>query len=143
MFWGLAKPMYFASLNRLFEEQLPEKHLHNLVPQAERIFKHDNEQETHRRVSAEIAQFQNTSVQHQTTHSSQATPQVFGKHVHQHVHKTVQPIVHETVQPAIHDETVQPANHDETVQPVIHKETVQGATLPQYRTDTSYAQSPT
>ena len=80
-------------------EQLPEKHVHNLVPQVEREFKHDNEQETHRRISAEMAQFQNTTVKQQTTPSTQAAPQVVGEHVHHHVHETVQPVIHkETVQ---------------------------------------------
>lgn len=72
------------------KEQLPEKHVHNIIPQVEREFKHDNEAETKQRIARELGQFQNTSTTHQTTHSAQAAPTVTGEHVHHHVHETVQ-----------------------------------------------------
>lgn len=88
-------------------ERVPEKHTHNLIPQVEREFKHDNEAETHRRVSAELGQFQDKSVTHETTHSTQAAPQAVGEHVHHHVHETVQPVIHkETIQPEVVHTTV-------------------------------------
>lgn len=66
------------------EETLPEKHTHNLVPQVEREFKHDNEAETHRRVSAELGQFQNTSTTQQTTQSKATAPEAAGEHGRYH-----------------------------------------------------------
>lgn len=88
-------------------EVIPEKHTHNLAPQVNREFKHDNEQETQRRVASELGQFQNTQQIHQTTHSAQAAPAVTGEHVHHHVHETVQPVIHkETVQPEVVHTTV-------------------------------------
>ena len=81
------------------QEVIPEKHTHNIIPQVEREFKHDNEAETSRRVNAELGQFQNTSTTHQTRHTTAAAPQVVGEHVHHHVHETVQPVIHkETIQ---------------------------------------------
>jgi len=84
------------------KEVLPEKHVHNMLPKVEREFRHDNEEETHRRVSTELGQFKNTSTTTHTTHSTAAAPTVAGEHVHHHVHETVQPIIHkETVQPEV------------------------------------------
>lgn len=83
-------------------EVLPEKHTHNLVPQIEKEFRHDNEDETRRTVSAELARFQNTSTTARTTTSHQQAAAVTGEHVHHHVHETVQPIIHkETIQPEV------------------------------------------
>lgn len=88
-------------------EVIPEKHTHNLAPQIEKEFRHDNEDETRRTVSAELGRFQNTSVTHNTTHSQQAAPAVTGEHVHHHVHETVQPIIHkETIQPEVVHTTI-------------------------------------
>lgn len=65
-------------------ETLPEKHTHNALPQVSREFRHDNEQETKSRVSAELGQFANTSRTHETRHTASAAPQVVGEHVHHH-----------------------------------------------------------
>eukprot|EP00262_Sarcandra_glabra_P013348 TRINITY_DN3678_c0_g1_i1.p1 TRINITY_DN3678_c0_g1~~TRINITY_DN3678_c0_g1_i1.p1 ORF type:complete len:306 (+),score=26.89 TRINITY_DN3678_c0_g1_i1:88-918(+) len=89
------------------KERLPEKHTHNVAPQVEREYKHDNEADTHKRVSAELGRFQNTSTTRETTHSTEAAPMVAGEHVHHHVHETVQPVVHkETIQPEVVHTTV-------------------------------------
>ncbi|KAK5955250.1 hypothetical protein OHC33_003932 [Knufia fluminis] len=89
------------------KERLPEQHRHNIVPQVEREFRHDNEAETKQRVSAELGQFQNTSTTHQTSYSTSAAPTVAGEHVHHHVHETVQPVIHkETLQPEVVHTTV-------------------------------------
>lgn len=88
-------------------EVIPEKHTHNLAPQIQKEFRHDNEDETRRTVSAELGRFQNTSTTHNTTHSQQAAPTVTGEHVHHHVHETVQPVIHkETIQPEVVHTTV-------------------------------------
>lgn len=88
-------------------EVLPEKHTHNLIPQVQKEFRHDNEEETRRTVSTELARFQNTSVTAPTTTSHQHAPAVAGEHVHHHVHETVQPIIHkETIQPEVIHTTI-------------------------------------
>lgn len=89
------------------QEVLPEKHTHNLLPQVHKEIHHDNESETHRRVSAELAQFRDSTTTAKTTHSVAAAPTVTGEHVHHHVHETVQPVIHkETVQPEVVHTTV-------------------------------------
>lgn len=88
-------------------ERLPEKHVHNLAPRIEKEFRHDNEDETHRRVSQELSQFRNTQTVTETTHTRQAAPTVAGEHVHHHVHETVQPVIHkETIQPEVVHTTI-------------------------------------
>ncbi|KAK5072219.1 hypothetical protein LTR64_003999 [Lithohypha guttulata] len=88
-------------------EVAPEKHVHNVVPQIEREFRHDNEAETARRVSAELSQFKNTQTVTNTTTSTQAAAAVVGEHVHHHVHETVQPVIHkETIRPEVVHTTV-------------------------------------
>lgn len=89
------------------KEILPEKHAHNLAPQVDREFRHDNEADTQQRVRAELGQFKNTSTTHGTTHTQAAAPAVTGEHVHHHVHETVQPVIHkETVRPEVVHTTV-------------------------------------
>lgn len=66
------------------KEVLPEKHVHNVVPQIEREFRHDNEHDTKERVARELQQFQNTSTVVQGTQSRSAAQQVAGEHVHHH-----------------------------------------------------------
>lgn len=89
------------------QEVIPEKHTHNLAPQVQKEFHHDNQEETRRNVESELGRFRDTSVTHNTTHSTQAAPAVTGEHVHHHVHETVQPIIHkETIQPEVVHTTV-------------------------------------
>lgn len=55
------------------KEVLPEKHHHVQAPTIEKEYKHDDG-ETQRRVSAELAQFKNTSTTTETSHSRTAAP---------------------------------------------------------------------
>lgn len=88
-------------------ETLPEQHKHNMLPQVNREFRHDNERETQQRVSAELGAFKNTQTVAQTTTSRNAAPSVTGEHVHHHVHETVQPVIHkETIQPEVIHTTI-------------------------------------
>lgn len=89
------------------EERLPEKHIHNLLPTVEKTYRHDNEVETNRRVSAELSQFRNTTITEPVRVTTAALPAVTGEHVHHHVHETVQPVIHkETYQPEVVHTTV-------------------------------------
>lgn len=83
-------------------EVLPEKHVHNVAPQIEREFRHDNERDTAAKVEAELGQFRNTQVVTQQTRSTAVAAAVAGEHVHHHVHETVQPVIHkEVIQPEV------------------------------------------
>lgn len=84
------------------QETLPEKHTHNLLPTEHREFHHDDEPSTKEKLAAELAQFKDHSVTHETHHTQAAAPSVTGEHVHHHVHETVVPVVHkETIQPEV------------------------------------------
>lgn len=84
------------------QERLPEKHTHNMLPTEHREIHHGNDHETKSRVSAELGQFKDHSITHETRHTQAAAPTVTGEHVHHHVHETVQPVIHkETIQPEV------------------------------------------
>lgn len=88
-------------------ERLPEKHTHNILPTEHREFRHDNEEHTHQKVSADLGRFKDSSRTEQTHHTQAAAPSVTGEHVHHHVHETVVPVVHkETIQPEVVHTTV-------------------------------------
>jgi len=78
-------------------EVVPEVHKHNVAPVQRREFEHDDRDETHRRVSAELSGFKNTQVVQQVTSTQEIAPTVTGEHVHHHVHETVQPVIHKEV----------------------------------------------
>lgn len=83
-------------------ETLPEKHSHNLLPIRKSEFTHGDPHEHEQRLAAQQAQFKDSSVTHETHHTSSTAPQVIGEHVHHHVHEIVQPIIHkETIQPEV------------------------------------------
>lgn len=73
---------------------LPEKHTHNLIPMRHVTHQKDDVEATKRRVADELAQFKNTSVTHETTHSHKINPQVIGTHYHHHVHEVVIPVIY-------------------------------------------------
>jgi len=89
------------------QEVLPEKHTHNILPAEHREFHHDDESRTKERLAAEMANFKNQTIQHETRHTQSAAPTVTGEHVHHHVHETVVPVVHkEVIQPEVIHTTV-------------------------------------
>ena len=89
------------------QEILPEQHKHNILPAENREYHHDNESHTKERLAAEMANFKDHSVTHETHHTQAAAPTVTGEHVHHHVHETVVPVVHkETIQPEVVHTTV-------------------------------------
>jgi hypothetical protein len=84
------------------QERLPEQHAHNILPTEHREFHHDDESATKEKLQADLARFKDSSVTHETHHTSAAAPTVTGEHVHHHVHETVVPVVHkETIQPEV------------------------------------------
>ncbi|TQN67404.1 hypothetical protein CSHISOI_08140 [Colletotrichum shisoi] len=104
-------------------EVLPEKHHHNVIPVAHKTFEHGNEKETKNTLDREHAKFKDTSVTHDTTHTSTAAPVVSGERVHHHVHEHVQPVIQkETIQPHVVHTTV-PVHETHHAKPVHHGST--------------------
>ncbi|ETN45709.1 uncharacterized protein HMPREF1541_09542 [Cyphellophora europaea CBS 101466] len=84
------------------QEQLPEKHTHNLIPTEHREIRHEDPNHSKSQAAAHLAQFQSGSTTHETTRSAENKATVAGEHVHHHVHETVVPVVHkETIQPEV------------------------------------------
>ncbi|KAJ0163850.1 hypothetical protein CTA2_2265 [Colletotrichum tanaceti] len=102
------------------QEVLPEKHHHNVVPVAHKTYEHGNETETKNTLDREHAKFKDTSVTHDTTHTSTAAPVVAGERVHHHVHEHVQPVIQkETIQPHVVHTTV-PVHETHHAKPIHH-----------------------
>lgn len=88
-------------------EVLPEQHSHQMAAVQEREFVHGDHDKVKQNVAAEIGQFRDSSVTHDTVHTRSAAPTVAGEHVHHHVHEHVQPVIHkETIQPEVVHTTV-------------------------------------
>jgi hypothetical protein len=89
------------------QEQLSEKHTHNILPTERREFHHGNEQETKQRLETELGHFKDSSRIEETRYTTAAAPTAIGEHVHHHVHETVVPVVHkETIQPEVVHTTI-------------------------------------
>merc|ERR1712098_271761 len=84
------------------QEQLPEKHTHNLIPTEHREIRHEDPNHSKSQAAAHLAQFQSGSTTHETTRSAENKATVAGEHVHHHVHDTVLPAVpKEPIQPQV------------------------------------------
>ncbi|KAF6810822.1 allergen [Colletotrichum plurivorum] len=102
----------------------PEKHHHNMAPTTHKEINHGNERETRDTLDREAAKFKNTSVTHNTTHSSSTAPVVTGERVHHHVHEHIQPVIQkETIQPHVVHTTV-PIHETHHNKPIHHGTTV-------------------
>ena len=96
-------------------------------PVEHREFHHENDTETRGRLQQDAAAFKNSSVTHETTHSTSDAPIVTGEHVHHHVHEHIQPViqketaarhvVHRTA-PVHETHYAQPIHHEATTLPV-------------------------
>jgi len=73
----------------------------------ERRFDHDDKDRLRQRLDNEAAQFKDSSMTHETRHTTAAAPTVQGEHTHHHVHEKVQPIIQkETIAPEVVHTTV-------------------------------------
>lgn len=89
------------------KEQLPEKHVHNVLPTEHREFHHENEGEARRKLESELGAFKDTKRVENVHETRSAAPAVTGEHVHHHVHETVVPVVQkETIQPEVVHTTI-------------------------------------
>ncbi|KAK1564035.1 allergen [Colletotrichum navitas] len=105
------------------KQVLPEKHHHNVAPIAHKSFDHGDSKETKHTLDREHAKFKDTSVTHDTTHTSSAAPVVTGERVHHHVHEHIQPVIQkEVVQPHVVHTTV-PIHETHHAKPVHHEAT--------------------
>lgn len=85
----------------------PEQHHHNIIPVEHKTFDHRNDKDLNDSITRERAQFQNQSVTHDTTHSTETAPTVMGERIHHHVHEHVQPVIQkETIAPKVVHTTV-------------------------------------
>ena len=67
-----------------------------------RTFQHGKENESAAIEQEDASRYKNSSVTHDTTHSSSAAPVVGSEHTHHHVHEHVQPVVQkETISPLV------------------------------------------
>lgn len=66
------------------QEQLPEKHTHNIIPTEHREVRHEDPEQSKSHVAAHLAQFKPSTTTHETTQSVAAAPEVTGEHVHHH-----------------------------------------------------------
>ncbi|KAK2063089.1 allergen [Colletotrichum caudatum] len=118
------------------QQTLPEKHLHNAVPVTHKTFNHEDSKETKHTLDREQAKFKDTSVTHDTTHTSTAAPVVTGERVHHHVHEHIQPVIQrDVVQPHVVHTTV-PIHETHHAKPVHHAATTLPAkTLDEFNRD--------
>merc|ERR1712078_615016 len=73
------------------KETLPETSEHVMEPTVHKSFEHMNEAQERQKLDAERAAFHNSSVTHDTTHSTTMAPAITGERVHHHVHEDIQP----------------------------------------------------
>ncbi|KAK1982107.1 allergen [Colletotrichum cereale] len=102
------------------QQTLPEKHIHNAVPVTHKTFNHEDDKETRHILDREQAKFKDTSVTHDTTHTSTAAPIVGSERVHHHVHEHIQPVIQrDVIQPHVVHTTV-PIHETHHAKPVHH-----------------------
>ncbi|KAK2040184.1 allergen [Colletotrichum somersetense] len=105
------------------QQTLPEKHIHNAVPVTHKTFNHEDSKETKHTLEREQAKFKDTSVTHDTTHTTSAAPVVAGERVHHHVHEHIQPVIQrDVIQPHVVHTTV-PIHETHHAKPVHHAAT--------------------
>ncbi|KAK2010673.1 allergen [Colletotrichum eremochloae] len=105
------------------QQTLPEKHHHNVVPIAHKNFNHEDTKETKHTLEREQAKFKDSSVTHDTTHTSTAAPVVTSERVHHHVHEHIQPVIQrDVIQPHVVHTTV-PIHETHHAKPVHHSAT--------------------
>jgi len=75
------------------KETLPEKHTHHAIPVEHKSYEHGNERDVNAFLERDASKYRNSSVTHETTHSSSTAPVVSGEHTHHHVHEHVQPVI--------------------------------------------------
>ncbi|CAK3877617.1 Hypothetical predicted protein [Lecanosticta acicola] len=89
------------------KEVLPEQHHHQAAGVEHRHVNHDDHARNKEHLAQEAAQFKDTSVRHDTHHTTTVNPTVTGTHTHHHVHENIQPVVHkQTVEPHVMHTTV-------------------------------------
>merc|ERR1719160_1908113 len=82
-----------------------------------------NEAQERQKLDAERAAFHNSSVTHDTTHSTTMAPAITGERVHHHVHEHIQPVIHkDTIAPHVVHKTV-PIHETHHAAPVHHEVT--------------------
>merc|ERR1711988_1035926 len=117
------------------KETLPETSEHVMEPTVHKSFEHMNEAQERQKLDAERAAFHNSSVTHDTTHSTTMAPAITGERVHHHVHEHIQPVIHkDTIAPHVVHKTVPihethhaaPVHHEVTTLPVKTLEEFQG-----------------
>ena len=105
------------------KETLPETSEHVMEPTVHKSFEHMNEAQERQKLDAERAAFHNSSVTHDTTHSTTMAPAITGERVHHHVHEHIQPVIHkDTIAPHVVHKTV-PIHETHHAAPVHHEVT--------------------
>ncbi|KAI6778635.1 uncharacterized protein J7T54_002903 [Emericellopsis cladophorae] len=105
------------------KETRPETSEHVMEPTVHKSFEHTNEAEERQKLDAERAAFHNSSVTHDTTHSTDVAPAITGERVHHHVHEHIQPVIHkDTIAPHVVHKTV-PVHETHHAAPVHHEVT--------------------
>lgn len=103
-----------------------EKHTHNAVPVQHKTYEHDKSENTRAMVDADAARYRDSSVKHDTSHTTSKAPVVAGEETHHHLHQHVQPVIQkETIAPEVVHTTVpihethhaQSVNHGTTTLP--------------------------
>lgn len=101
-----------------------------------KTFHHGNERDLKDKLQRDAAQYQSSSLTHETTHSTAAMPVLTGERIYHHVHEHVQPIVQKEtiVQEVIH--TTVPIHETHHAEAVHHgTSTLPIKTLEEWKTD--------
>lgn len=84
-----------------------EKHVHNAAAVQHKTFEHDKPEEAKAALDADAAKYRDSSITHDTEHSSSVAPTIQGEHVHHHLHQHVQPVIQkETIAPEVVHTTI-------------------------------------
>jgi len=104
-------------------ERLPEEHSHVFAPIQHTSHEHGNETELRTKLEQDAKAFANTSVTHETTHSTETAPTITGSHIHHHVHEHIQPVIHkDVIEPKVIHTTI-PVHETHHAAPIHHEPT--------------------
>lgn len=108
-------------------ERLAEKHTHNAAPVQHKTFEHDKPDKTKAMLDEDVARYRDSSVTHDTVHTTSKAGVVQGEHIHHHLHQHVQPVIEkDTIAPEVVHTTIPihethhapTVNHGTTTMPV-------------------------
>ncbi|KAI5468145.1 allergen [Mariannaea sp. PMI_226] len=123
------------------QETLPEKHTHNARPVENKTFHHGNETDLQETLNRDATKYKDTTVTHDTTHSTTTEPALVSEHTYHHVHHHLQPVIQkETVQPHVVHTTV-PIHETHHAVPIHHEATVLPTKTMDAKTSIEYEKS--